>query len=107
MADEGKTFGLVGVFDTPADIYHCCETLRDAGYKHFDACTPFPVHGLERAMGISPSRIPWISLAGGATGLGFMVWLAYYTQGVWYPLNISGKVGFSWQAYVPLFFELT
>ena len=45
-----KAHALVGYFDTPADLFHCCETLRDEGYKDFDAHTPFPVHGLEHAM---------------------------------------------------------
>ena len=98
-------YGLVGVTDTPAQIFEVCEKLRDSGYKHFEAHTPFPVHGLERAMGIPPSRVPWISLAGGAFGLLGMVALTYYTA-IDYPWNISGKPAFSWQVYVPLFFEM-
>jgi hypothetical protein len=100
-------YGVVGIFDTPAEIYHACEQVRDAGYKKFDALTPFPVHGLERAMGLKPSIMPWVVLAGGASGLSFMIWLAWYTQAVLYPQNIGGKAAFSYQAYVPLFFELT
>ena len=103
--DESPPFGVVGVYDTPAAIYHACEALRDAGYKHFEAHTPFPVHGLERAMGLPDTRLPWISLLGGAFGLGGMVWLAWYVN-VDYPLNISGKPPFSYQAFVPLFFEM-
>ncbi len=102
-----KPFGVVAVFDTPGELYHACEALRDAGYKSFDAHTPFPVHGLEHAMGIPASKIPWISLAGGIFGLTGMIWLAYYSQQQAYPLNISGKEPFSWQAFVPLFFEMT
>lgn len=103
-----KPFGLVGVFDTTAGLYHACETLRDAGYVHFDALTPFPVHGLERAMGLKPSRMPWISLGGAAFGLGGMVLLAWWSQQEAYPgMIISGKQAFSWQAFVPLFFEMT
>ena len=48
-----KPFGLVAVYDTPGQLYHACEALRDAGYKSCDAHTPFPVHGLENAMGIA------------------------------------------------------
>src|SRR5262245_17187195 len=99
------TWGLVGVFDTPSEVLHACEELRDAGYKSFDAYTPFPVHGLERACGIPTTKLPWISLAGAAFGLGGMVWLSYFVS--WdYPFNISGKPVFSYQAYVPLYFEL-
>jgi hypothetical protein len=107
VIDDIRPFAIVGVFDTPAQLFHACEELRDAGYQHFDAHTPFPVHGLERAMGLAPSRLPWIVLLGGFTGLFSMIALAWYTQGYDYPLNISGKEPFSYQAFVPLFFELT
>lgn len=106
LPQEGP-FALVGFFDTPAQLYHACEALRDGGYKEFDAHTPFPVHGLEQAMGLPPSKMPWISLAGGAFGLSLCVWLAYYTQKVWYPLNVGGKAPFAYQAFIPIFFELT
>ena len=99
------TYGMVGVFDSPADIFHACEHIRDAGYKSWEAYTPFPVHGLDKAMGHKATKIPFISLAGGIFGLGGMIWLSYYVS--WdYPFNISGKPVFSYQAYVPLFFEL-
>jgi Protein of unknown function (DUF3341) len=98
-------YGLVGVCDSPAAIYHVCEKLKDEGYKNFEAHTPFPVHGLENAMDLPASRVPWISLAGGAFGVLGMVWLTWYTN-TDYPLNLSGKQPFSWQVYVPLFFEM-
>jgi hypothetical protein len=98
---------LMGWFETPAELFKACETLRDAGYQRFDAHTPFAVHGLEQAMGLRPSRLPWIVLGGGLFGLFGSVLLAWYTQAVDYPQNISGKEAFSFQAYVPVFFELT
>ena len=107
LSGEPRPYAIVGVFETPAAIYHACEELKDAGYRHFDAHTPFPVHGLERAMGLPPSKLPWIVLLGGFTGLFSMIALAWYTQGFDYPQNISGKEPFSYQAFVPLFFELT
>lgn len=102
-----EIYGLVGWFATPAELYHACEALRDAGYQRFDAHTPFPVHGLEKAMGIRPTRFPYLVLGGGLTGLVSAIALAWYTQLVDYPLNISGKPAFSYQAYIPVFFELT
>jgi hypothetical protein len=98
---------LMGWFETPAELFKACETLRDAGYQRFDAHTPFAVHGLELAMGLRPSRLPWIVLGGGLFGLVGSVLLAWYTQAVDYPQNISGKEAFSFQAYIPVFFELT
>lgn len=106
-ANEGELFGMMGWFKTPGELYHACEELRDAGFSRFDAHTPFPVHGLEKAMGLPPTKFPYLVLGGGLTGLAFAISLAYYTQAVDYPQNISGKLPFSYQAYIPIFFELT
>jgi len=104
---KSDLFGMMGYFTTPADLYHACEELRDAGYTSFDAHTPFPVHGLEKAMGLPRNKFPLMVFGGGIAGLSGAIALAYYTQAVWYPQNISGKQPFSYQAYIPIFFELT
>lgn len=102
----GDRFGLLAEFPTPAALYHACEGVRDAGFTRWDAHAPFPVHGLDRAMGLRPTRLPWISLAlalaGGAAGMGLQGWVSTIA----YPLNISGKPFFSWPAFVPITFEL-
>jgi hypothetical protein len=105
--EQGDVFALMGYFKTPGELYHACEELRDAGFKRFDAHTPFPVHGLEKAMGLPPTKFAYLPLVGGVAGLTGAISLAYYTQAVDYPQNISGKMPFSYQAYIPIFFELT
>lgn len=107
VATEGAPFAVMGYFLTPGELYRACEALRDAGYRRFDAHTPFPVHGLEGAMGLRPSPLPWIVLGGGVSGLATGIALAWYTQAAAYPLDISGKPPSSYQAYVPVIFELT
>ena len=102
-----KSAAIVGYFDTPADLFHACEAIRDAGYKKFDAHTPFPVHGLEKAMGLPPSKLPWLILACGITGLVSAFAMQGWMGGVDYPLNISGKPAFAWASSVPIGFELT
>ncbi len=102
-----KPAAIVAWFQTPADLYKACEALRDAGYKHFDAHTPFPVHGLEVAMGLRPSILGWIVLGGGFTGIVSAFGMQYWMSAVDYPLNISGKPLASWPAWVPIGFELT
>lgn len=102
-----KSAAVVAFFDTPADLYHGCEALRDAGYRDFDAHTPFPVHGLEKAMGLRPSKLPWIVLCAGLTGLVSAFGMQWWMGGVDYPLNISGKPSFAWASSVPIGFELT
>jgi ActD protein len=99
-------FGVLGQFVTPSDLYRACERVRDAGYTRWDAHSPFPVHGLEGAMGMRRSRLPWIILAvglgGAATGFALQTWV----HSAAYPLTISGKPHFAWPAYVPITFEL-
>jgi hypothetical protein len=106
-SDGKKPFALVGHFDTPAQLYHAAELLRDGGYRHMDAHTPFAVHGLERALGLKPSRLPWIVLACAIVGGTGGILLQYWCMAVDYPMNISGKPLFPWPAYVPITFELT
>ena len=102
----GDRYGVLAEFATPAALYHACEGVRDAGYTRWDAHAPFPVHGLERAMGLRASRLPWIvlvlALGGAATGVGLQGWVSTTA----YPLVISGKPFFSWPAFVPVTFEL-
>ncbi len=99
-------YGLLAEFDSTAGLMRACETVRDAGYRRWDAHSPFPVHGLDAAMGLTPSKVPWIVLVCGLGGaIGGMA-LQWYTSAVEYPLVISGKPMFSWQAFVPVTFEL-
>jgi hypothetical protein len=103
---EGKLHGLLAEFKTVPALHHACEQVRDAGYTRWDAHTPFPVHGLDQAMGLRRSRLPWLVLAAGlafATG-GFLLQTWVHSKA--YPLIISGKPYFTWPAYVPITFEL-
>jgi hypothetical protein len=99
-------FGVLAEFKTPGDLYVACERVRDAGFTHWDAHSPFPVHGLDGAMGMRRSRLPWIvlvcALGGAATGFLLQTWV----HSVAYPLTISGKPHFGWPAYIPITFEL-
>ena len=99
-------FGVMAEFPSPRDLYHACEKVRDAGYTRWDAHSPFPVHGLERVMGLRRSKLPWIVLVCGLGAAAGGMLLQWWTSTVAYPLVISGKPFFSWQAYVPITFEL-
>ena len=103
---DGETFGLLAEFETTGALYRACEQVRDAGYTRWDAHSPFPVHGLDRAMGLRPSRLPWLVLAAGLGAAAGGMALQWWTSSVAYELVISGKPFFSWQAYVPVTFEL-
>ena len=109
LADDlpkGAHYGLLAEFETTGELYRACEQVRDAGYTRWDSHTPFPVHGLDRAMGMRRSILPLIvlgmALGGGTLGFG----LQYWVHSIEYPLVISGKPLFTWPAFVPVTFEL-
>ncbi len=106
MADTRK-FGMLAEFETPKAIYHACETIRDEGFKHWDAHTPFPVHGLDKAMGIPASKVPWIVLGMALFGMAVGFTLQWWSMVVEYPTIIAGKPFFAWPAFVPVLFEMT
>jgi hypothetical protein len=109
MTDISKTapWGVLAQFENPATVFHACEKVRDAGYSQWDACTPFPVHGLEKAMGLKPSPLPWWVLFIGICGSTFMLWAEAYTSGSVYPFIVGGKPLFSMPAFVPVWYEAT
>lgn len=104
--DTENLYGVLGQFDSASELYKACEKVRDAGYSKWDAHTPFPVHGLEKAMGLKPSPLGWIVLIMGLIGVSGGMLMQWWVSVEAYPLIISGKPFFSWQAFVPVCFEL-
>jgi ActD protein len=102
----GETFGLLAQFASAPDLYHACEKVRDAGYTRWDAHSPFPVHGLDKAMGLGRSRLPFVTLVCGLSGAIGGFTLQLWANGIAYPLLVSGKPVFNWQPYMPVTFEL-
>lgn len=105
--DELKLAGYLAEFDNVDDLVHACEKVRDAGYTKWDAHSPFPVHGIDDAMGIKMTILPWIVLGGGLTGLATAILMQWWMNAVDYPFLISGKPYWSIPASVPIYFELT
>ncbi|MCA9523390.1 MAG: DUF3341 domain-containing protein [Myxococcales bacterium] len=101
-----KLYGALAEFETPHAIFEACKKVRDAGFKYWDSHTPFPVHGLDGAMGMKRSKLPFIvlvmALTGAIGGFGLQTW----TSVVDYPWVVSGKPYFSWPAFIPVTFEL-
>jgi hypothetical protein len=102
-----KPYGLIAAFDTTAEIFHACEQVRDAGYKRWDSLTPFPIHGLDRAMGLRRSKVPRLSLLGGIAGFCTGMSLIFWTGAVDYRLVVGGKPYFSPMFAFPISYELT
>ncbi len=103
---KGPHYGILAKFATPADLYHACERVRDAGFTRWDAHTPFPVHGLDRRDGAPAVPLPWIVLVMALTGAALGFGLQWWVHASAYPLVISGKPYFSWPAFIPITFEV-
>ncbi|KXK31696.1 MAG: DUF3341 domain-containing protein [Candidatus Omnitrophica bacterium] len=106
-AAETKVFGVLAEYDSTHALLAASEKIRDAGYKKWDTHTPFPVHGIDEAMGIRRTILPLIVLICGLTGCASGLLLQWWTSSVDYPVIISGKPMFSIPAYIPVTFELT
>jgi hypothetical protein len=106
MSKGKKMFGVLAEYDTPAAIFRACEKVRDAGYTKWDSYTPFPVHNLDRAMGLRTSIVPWIVFAAGMTGALSGITLQWWSSSIEYPIIIAAKPLFSYQANVPVTFEM-
>ena len=104
---NGKPYGLIAEFDTPAAILHAAAKVRDAGFRRWDVFSPFPVHGLDKVMGFKNSLVGWFALVfGGGTFIGCMV-MIWFMNDFDYPIIIGGKPMFSPpQALVPSYILL-
>jgi hypothetical protein len=107
QATESKIIAVMGDFTNPDALTNAAKGIHAHGYTKFDIFTPYPVHGLDKAMGIKKTILPKFALAGGLFGLSSAFALQYWTGAVAYKLNIGGKPLFTPHFGVPVFFELT
>ncbi len=104
---EAPLHGLLAEYETPHALIQASKQVRDAGFKQWDTYTPFPVHGIDGAMGIKPTVLPWIVFGAGLTGLTTGILLQWWTNAYDYSFLVSGKPFWSIPANVPIMFELT
>ena len=102
-----KPYGIVAEFETAADILHAAERVRDAGFRQWDVYTPFPVHGMDRAMGIRNSKVGWFSFIGGVSGYTLGMLMIWWMNAHDYPIVVGGKPMFSPFGAFPPSYELT
>jgi hypothetical protein len=107
MAAVPQTYGIIAEFETPAAIMHAAEKVRDSGFRKWDVFTPFPVHGMDKAMGLKNSRVGWFSFIGGVTGYTCGMLMIWWMNAVDYPIVIGGKPMFSPFGAFPPCYELT
>ena len=104
---EKTVHGVTAEFTSVDTLLAACRRVRDAGYTKTDAFAPFAVHGIDKALGIKPTKLPWIALAGGLTGTTIALSMQIWMNSVNYPYIISGKPFISLPAFMPVAFELT
>lgn len=104
-----RVYGYLAEFKSASALYKGAEKVRDAGFKKWDCYSPYPIHGLDAAMGIKRSILPWFVFCGGITGTATAFALAYSTQVVIYPTIVQAKPAniFTIPAFFPIMFELT
>ncbi len=105
-ATAGQVKGVLARFDDPGSLQKAAAKIREAGYSKFDCHSPFPIHGMDAAMGLKRSPLGWIVGLAAIVGTSSALALQWWTSSVDYPLVISGKPFFSFQAYVPVTFAL-
>ena len=105
--DDANLYALVAEFDTVEEVMAAAHEVRKAGYTKTDAHTPFPVEGLDQALGMESTRLGWIVLAMGVLGLLVGFGMQWYSNTIFYPLNVGGRPLNSWPMFVVITFEVT
>jgi hypothetical protein len=97
---------LVGGFATAEDVLGAVRAARHHGFRIADVYTPYAVHGLDQALGLRPSRLPWVCFACALSGAAFKLWFQFWAMARSWPVNVGGKPWNSLPAYVPVTFEV-
>lgn len=103
----GELYGVLAEFESPGALVKAARQVRDAGYTEFDAYSPFPVHGIDDAMGIKRTILPLLVFGGGITGTLGGAFLQWWMNAWNWPWNVSGKPAWSIPANVPIAYETT
>jgi len=98
--------GVMAEFASAADVYHAAERVRDGGFSRWDVFSPFPIHGIDEAMGFKRTRLPLLVAVGGFTGVGLALLMQWWMSAVDYQIVVQGKPYGAWEPFVPITFEL-
>lgn len=106
-AAPGKLWGLIAEFPNPGVLTHAAEQIRDAGFTRWDVYSPVPVHGMDEAMGLKPSRVTFIMGFMAAAGFTTALLMQWWMGAVDYQIVTAGKPLFAWEQAMPILFELS
>ncbi|CDX22510.1 Transmembrane prediction [Mesorhizobium sp. ORS 3324] len=98
-------YGILAVFGEPEALVEAAGGMRDRGYRHMDAFSPFPIKELDQILEIRGSRLPWIVLAGGIASAALAYALILYSVEIDYPINVGGRPLHSWPPFLVIAFE--
>jgi hypothetical protein len=106
---DGEIHAIAAQFPDVQSLYHAAEKLRDKGFRRWDTFSPFPIHGMNDAMGLKESSLGVLVFLGGVSGFALANALQLFTSNYLYPLVVAGKPTnfFSVPAFFPVMFELT
>ncbi len=104
---EKILYSYTALFDTPNQIIKAAKKVKEEGYTKYDVNTPYPIHGMDAAMELKPSLLPYVALVVGLTAAISMIIFLWWQNTIDYPLNIGGKPFFALPAYIPVTFEVT
>ncbi len=104
---DNNLYGILAEFRNPKELIDAAKLINENGYRDYDTFSPFPIHGMDKAMNLSKSRLGWIVASHGLIGLIGGFTMIYYMMVIDYPLNISGKTLMNIPAWIPVIFELT
>lgn len=107
MVNSEKLFGITALFNNPDAIINAARKVVSEGYQKFDVNTPYPIHGMDPAMGMKGSKLGFVTLFFGFSGTAFILLFMYWTMSVDYPMVIGGKPFFGLPAFIPITFEFT
>jgi hypothetical protein len=104
---EDKVYGVMGAFESPDELVDAGRKVREMGYTKLDAMSPFPVHGIDDAIGVPASKLGWMVVWFSAAGAATALLLIWYVGAIDYRLVIGGKPFFDFSYTIPIAFELT
>jgi len=107
MSEPRKAQAVIALFDSAQELVDAIPRVRAVYHGRIEAYTPYPVHGIEKVLGIGKSWVGWIVLGMGFTGMFLGFGLQTWVFNVAYPLDFGGKPHFGWPAFIPVTFETT
>lgn len=100
------TWGVMAEFPDVTSVFRAAERVRDAGFRKWDVYAPFPIHNINRAMGLKPSRVSYCVGTGAFLGIVTALAMQFWMGGIDYKILVGGKPLIAWEQATPITFEL-